>query len=172
MSWSLEDYCASQQLSLNLEALPESSRDFIARLGLPSLHPYYNTNYASLIHEISSPVQLPPQGPLLAASMEDLHNHSRWQATITWFYQTVPPFLAFVELWLRLFAGYLAPLLVLYLLCYCQQHKDRQLDTSFSFNKQRERRDDRPLRSFRVAVQEVLCLLALASSTILMTDSL
>ena len=150
-SYTLQAFCASQQ-QLKVDGLPESSREFLNRLGLPAVHPFCNPD-ASSPWSIRS---VPPHGPLLASSLRDIHDHSLKQEYVTWFYQTVPPCWAFLELWLRLFAGYVAPVAILYLV-WCRQC-------------QSERRDEQPQK--RDVSSMVPALLAMASSAILLTDSM
>jgi len=145
---TLEEYCASQT-PFDPTGLQLSTRDFLEQLGLSSRHPFCSESNVLLnILESSS---VPQQGPLLdTASL-----HDTWlDAAITWFWQYVPPYTAFVELWLRLLAGGIAPVVILYLV----------LPSSLM-----ER--SRSLAKCRRQATMNLCLLALVSSAIVMTDS-
>lgn len=137
MSWSLSDYCASQLEEPDWDAtLPSSSRLFLDRLGLPTMHPFCSPFY----QEQSN---VPGQGPILQPVHETLMD-----ALLTFVFRHVPPHLAFIELWLRLFASVVAPASLIYLLL--------QQDQCKSFDKGLARAS----------------VLAVASSMILMTDSM
>lgn len=143
--WSLVEYCASQ-LPFDFDSLPEPSREFLERLGLANRHPFCNETFLKplLLDDI------PSQGPLLFTG-EPLHD-SWWDAALTWFLQHVPPYLSFIELWLRFLAGWVAPVAVLYTLVYNER---------FPASK----------RPTREKLLERTSLIALACSTIVMTDS-
>eukprot|EP00980_Cylindrotheca_fusiformis_P021650 scaffold8505_cov130-Cylindrotheca_fusiformis.AAC.16 len=106
MVWSLEDYCASQH-GIDYGQLPESSRIFLEALNLPSVYPFCTTDGPSFHLE-----GVPPLGPL----DHRFDGESMVQKGITAFYMIAPPLLAIAELWIRLFAGYLGPIGIVYLL--------------------------------------------------------
>ena len=93
---------------------------------------------------------IPPQGPLLLQPDTLLHE-SAWDAAQTWFWQNIPSYLGFAELWLRLFAGWIAPVAVLFLLSQVERPKVDRITIS--------------------KTRQGICLVALASSAIVMTDS-
>lgn len=105
MFWSLENYCASQS-GIDFGSLPESSRLFLEGLNLPSVHPFCS--------EDALPFRLddvPPMGRL----DHRFEGESIIQSLITGFYMVAPALLAMAELWLRLFAGAIGPIGILYL---------------------------------------------------------
>jgi hypothetical protein len=171
MSWTLNDYCASQLQCLSgsscdIHGLPESSRDFLTRLGLSTVHPLCGggddaTTSSWMSRNMSSILVVPPpQGPLLASSVKQIHDFMWQEIVVTWFLKTVPPYIAFFELWLRLLAGYVTPVAILYLLWYRQQQQHNVSKT------QQQKEEDKS----RMA--NVLNLLAVAGSAIIMTDSM
>lgn len=111
---SFDDYCASQ-IPMDVTSLPATTQSFLQRLGLPTRHPFceYFLNGGSCV---ANDTEITQSGPLhLASQLQQLHD-TRYDAAVTWFWQTVPPVWAFTELWLRLLAGWLSPVLITYLL--------------------------------------------------------
>ncbi len=106
MVWSLADYCATQQ-PLDLSSLIDSSRSFVESLDLPSVHPFCNDDAGPFPME-----GVPPMGRM----EHRFEDESTLEMLITMWYMVAPPLLAMAELWLRLFAGALGPLGILYLL--------------------------------------------------------
>lgn len=142
MLWSLEDYCNSQE-PIDLTLLEPSSRDFLDALNLPSIHPFCSDEGPSFQVE-----GVPPMGDLEYGFQDE----TIFQGMITMWYMIAPPLLAMTELWLRLFAGSLSPLGILYLTmdeCKGPSRKD----------------SDAKIVSF-------VSVLSVASSLVLMTDTL
>jgi hypothetical protein len=140
--WSLEAYCKAQE-PLNLDTVAPSTRLFLESLteNVSTLHPFCFQN--------APPFQLddvPPMGPL----EHRFEDQTYPQAAFTIWRIIAPPLLAMGELWLRLFAGLLGPLGILYLV-------KLQLQPPCSVN----------LRFVSVAAT-----LSVASSLVLMTDTL
>jgi len=104
MEWSLDEYCASQPVA-NWDLLPESSRLFLEKLSLSSVHPF--CEHPSLYHDSN----IPPMGPMLA----DVHD-TVFQALVTYYFTNVPPLVAFINLWFRLLSGVAAPVGLLFLM--------------------------------------------------------
>lgn len=163
-SWSLHDYCASQR-PFAIHALSESSRGFFARLSLPVKHPYCSgaDDVSTLWRTISNSTSSIVEQPLLASSLHHLHDGSFCQKLVTWFWQTVPPYSAFLELWLRLLAGYVAPLAILYLMSRRRRRQHHQ---------QQEKPERQRQTDDGGGFARVISLLAAASSSIIMTDSM
>ena len=145
---TLIEYCASQ-IPVDTDTLPESTRDFLQRLALPTQHPFCEESYLGGARPET----------LLFSFHQNLHD--TWNdAAITWFRQRIPPVWAFSELCLRLVAGWLAPVLTLYLLL--QAH---------SLSIQREGNSVVDIKRRSTSSSSWCTLLALACSAIVMTDS-
>ena len=106
-TWSIEAYCAQQEPS-DLTSLSASSQGFIEKLQLSTIHPFCGEN-APRPYNIDG---IPPQGPLL----NNDHLESFWDVIITVIAMGMPSLAAMAELWLRLFASFLAPLGIAHLL--------------------------------------------------------
>jgi hypothetical protein len=87
--------------------LATTSRHFLGQLGLPALHPFCNESSQSRVFP-SAPEMGPPTKP---------HDNNIVEAIVTLWYYYVPPTFAFFLVWFFLFAGYIAPLGTLTLLC-------------------------------------------------------
>jgi hypothetical protein len=105
-TWSSEDFCASQ-IPADWTSLPESARSFLVHLDLPSVHPICsNHDKTSILWSDSAP----PMGyPQL------YQDETAFDTIVTMFYMMVPPFSAFISVWVRLLSGFLAPIGVLQL---------------------------------------------------------
>jgi hypothetical protein len=142
--WSLEAYCKAQA-PLNLDTVAPSTRLFLESLNehvVSTLHPFCFKN--------APPFQLddvPPMGPLEHRFADQTYP----QAAYTVWRMVAPPLLAVGELWLRLFAGLLGPLGILYLVKLQLQPPSSPVD----------------LRHVSLAAT-----LTVASSLVLMTDTL
>jgi hypothetical protein len=141
-AWTIEAYCEAQQ-PCDLLSLSSSTRAFISSLNLPTIHPFCAEN-APRPYAIPG---IPEQGPLI--------NHdyleSVWDIAVTLIAMSAPAVLAMAELWLRLFASLLAPLGIALLI-----------------------RDDlsRHNNAHTTWFLSVACLLTVASSVVLLTDTL
>jgi hypothetical protein len=144
--WSLENYCAFQQ-PIDLDALHVTSQSFLEALGLPSIHPFCESD-APPFHVDG----IPPMGRL----HRTLEDESTIGSVITFFSMVAPTLMAMSELWLRLFAGALAPLGILYLV----------------LNELNERKEDPKKEKKCPNSFSWLCIFSLASSLVLMTDTL
>jgi hypothetical protein len=169
----MESYCTAAILgrsSLFLEVpYPETTQRFLSRLMVSSIHPYCNhDNYSvdaeiprniySHVTSVSEFVQLTHR-PLSESSWNQLHDNSLWRETITTLWRWGLPYRAFIELWIRLISGYIAPLAVLCLvIMYSREYVLSQQNGKLGASKV-------------VTVQRVLKNVALASSLILLTDS-
>lgn len=147
--WSLEDYCASQQ-AIDLNSLQESSRTFLETLHLPIIHPFCDDNLNGTTLFSMDMEGVPPMGRLEHRFGEE----SVLEIIVTMWYMVAPPLLAMAELWLRLLAGALGPLGILYLLM--DEVKGR-----------RASRNDDNTRTI-----SLVCVLSVASCLVLMTDTL
>lgn len=146
-SWSIEEYCA-QQVTEDWSSLAPSSQDFFRTLALPSLHPFCRDHAADFASYYLP--NIPRQGPLQSQD----HLESVWDILATVGSMVTPPLAAMGELWLRLFASLIAPLGMAFLL-----HKE-------VFNKTGES------PSFGERHLSTICLLTVASSVVLLTDTL
>jgi predicted alpha/beta-fold hydrolase len=109
--WSIEDYCASQtpwQISTTIPHI--SSQTFLTSLQLPTVHPFCTT-FAANYSAYYLP-NIPRQGPLLHWEHLETLQDVIWTITA----QVVPSLWAMMELWFRLFAYFVAPVGLLYLL--------------------------------------------------------
>jgi predicted alpha/beta-fold hydrolase len=109
--WSIEDYCASQTpWDISTTTIHTSSHTFLTSLNLPTVHPFC-TIFALNTSAYYLP-NIPRQGPLLHP--EHLET---WQDVLfTVQAQVVPSLWAMMELWFRLFAFFVAPIGLLYLI--------------------------------------------------------
>jgi predicted esterase len=102
-SWS--EYCETSKKKIEAwEDLSESSKDFLQRLNLPSQHPNCITGN---FFDSDAPLM----GPLLK---HDYHD-SLLETITTSLIQASPTSIAMGELWFRLFAGFLSPVGIAYL---------------------------------------------------------
>lgn len=171
----MENYCKASQMgrsSLFLDApYPEATQVFLSRLMVSRFHPYCNTdnhtsveteiprNIYSHVTSVSEFVQLTHR-PLSELSWHKVHDNSFWNEIITTLWRWGLPYRAFIELWIRLISGYIAPLAVLCLaFMYCRHYLLGQKDSMLKNKKD------------VVSMQQVLKNTALASSMILLTDS-
>jgi len=148
-SWSIETFCEEQRWNVaDWTTFPISTQTFLRRLELSSLHPFC-TKFADHWEEYYIP-GIPRQGPLTS----NVHD-GPYEAFSTWFKAVVPPLAAMGELWLRLLASALAPLgivLMLHLWLFPSQIMNN-----------RER------MAYRI---HWICILTVASSVVLLTDTL
>ena len=140
---------------MDVMSLPASTQSFLERLGLPTRHPFCEEYFLEGGGCVANDTAVVQSGPLLLASqLQQLHD-TRYDAAVTWIWQTVPPVWAFTELWVRLLAGWIAPVLVTYLLF--QSHWVHYTYESVALVKKQ---------------RTLWCpLLSLACSSIVMTDS-
>lgn len=122
------------------EHLSVSAMNFLSRLNLPEIHPFCKNMGDG-------------EGQLYLSSEDDtFHFRPSWEGIVTFFSHITPPLLAMSELWLRLFAGVLAPLVSLYLL-YLLLFGIKNSKRSEKYNS-------------------VISLVGVASSAVLLTDAL
>ena len=142
--WSIGKYCDSQQ-PIDYESLDEASRTLLETLNLPSVYPFCNEGPNFFVAGV------PPMGNL----DDRFENLSIMERLVTSFYMVFPVLWAMSELWLRLFAAVLSPIGILYLISD-------------------ERRNSKNPKQGKETSGKVLtaCILTLASSTVLMTDTL
>jgi len=148
--WSLDEYCQSElarqsQLE-DWSQLPEASLDFLQSFQLPTMHPFCEATKLDDFFVAG----IPPMGPLEHA---DYHHHVG-DVIVTHLFRVLPALLAMAELWLRLFASIIAPLGIAYMLY-------QGMTTSSGSN-------NKPA-TWKLSV---LLILTVASSIVLMTDTL
>ena len=149
-------YCSSN--NDDWSQLHVTARKFLTDLNLPTTHPLCDDRNRGIF---SSDEFIVP------AKIEDLSSSdlfyeremSLWSRGLTIWYQVAPALLAMGELWLRLFAFVLAPAIVLYLIT-----TDLWLKSSTRTKKNLTMKQERN--------QAYLLLLGLASSLVLLTDTL
>jgi hypothetical protein len=148
--WSLDEYCQTELLRQRDEdwsLLPPSSLDFLRSLQLPAVHPFC---VGTRLDDFAVP-GIPPMGPLL---QEDYHYHIG-DVLVTHLYRVLPALAAMAELWLRLFASVICPVGIAYLL-YLEIAPKKDL----------------PATPNRIGLFCAGILLTVASSIVLMTDTL
>jgi predicted alpha/beta-fold hydrolase len=98
----IEEFCRStiaSSLQKPWDALPESSHKFLQHLDLLSISSFClranSYSYGNTLPDVNTSVMIEEEG---------------WDALITLFYMYAIPYLAFVNLWIRLLAGFMAPL--------------------------------------------------------------
>jgi hypothetical protein len=132
---------------------PKTSQGFLKRLGLTALHPFCST-FRDNFDAYYLP-NIPPQGPLQSSVHENL-----WERIVTIATMAVPSLRAMGELWLRLFAGALTPVGIAIL-----------LGCLFVYPGPRATADEGSVNFFRQNLS-IICILTVASSCVLMTDTL
>ena len=170
--WSLEEYCSFQKdlLVHNPSGLPSldadepywaallgethnnhaTTRQFLADLNLPTVHPFCIPDHPQNFDTQSS--SIPPMGALNVLAESKNHATNFLETLVTLWYMVAPALLAMGELWLRLFSGLMGPLGILYL-CWCTSGKI----------------DDKPPTTTKLSIAVVLTV---SSCIVLMTDTL
>ena len=118
MEWSLQSFCTQhrQDAVLDHSIHPLPTQSFLAKLGLPSLHPFCDAN-SHVTDTWLAENEIPPMGPAEIDFVE-LHEGSRWDALVTRCYMVAPKFMAMGLLWFLLFSAIIAPLGCLYLMTH------------------------------------------------------
>ena len=150
MLWSLEEYCASQQQIDFSTLLDTSARNFLETLNLPTVHPFCYDDAPPFTED-----GIPPMGRLV----HRFDDETPFEILITMWYNVAPALLAMAELWLRLFAGVIAPIGIVYLIY------DGWTNISLVSPKKTDSSDKKRNVSF-------VCVFSAASSLVLMTDTL
>jgi predicted alpha/beta-fold hydrolase len=100
--FSIDEFCSMLSLAIEnrpTSSLDEASQDFLRRLDLPRAHPFCGDGF-----EFTQP-DIPPMGSLL----QDIHE-SRLEVFVSFICMHLPALMAIGDLWMRLFAGFLAPI--------------------------------------------------------------
>ncbi|KAL9181809.1 hypothetical protein ACHAXT_012152 [Thalassiosira profunda] len=145
-------------------AAPTNEADELAYIGggvfeLP--HVTFPANgTASTLGAMHLQQQQPPLPEVASMSLLQLHDHSAWELMLTAATMSAPT-LAMMELWLRFFAVFLAPLCLAWML-------HRLIATSKSSRRDASREAKEKENGRAVAI----CTVGLASSAVLFTDSL
>jgi predicted alpha/beta-fold hydrolase len=105
MPWSLDEFCASHRGS-TWEQLPASSVAFLKKLDLTTIHPYCQ-NASAFLEDPAIPSMGPLREPVDDTTIE---------ALVTFAYAKLVPFCGFLDLWIRLVSGFLAPIGVMMLI--------------------------------------------------------
>ena len=95
---SIPSWCQAQEMPAYLQ---ESALDFLRQLNLPSVHPMC----------LSSPTIMP-----IGEEIDLSLHYSFFERCVTFCWFVLPPLIALAELWLRLFAGFIAPGVLCYLI--------------------------------------------------------
>jgi hypothetical protein len=150
MKWSLEEYC-NGQIPIDFASLQDKPGvvEFLISLNLPSTHPFCE------LDEFPAP-GVAPMGNLGFEHRFDGEN--AMNILFTLWMMVAPPLLAMAELWIRLFAGVVAPAGTIYLILYNTKHSRQQPSKSYS-------KDSRIKLSISI-ISTVL------SSLVVMTDTL
>ncbi|KAL3899286.1 MAG: hypothetical protein SGARI_006493, partial [Bacillariaceae sp.] len=157
-SWSREEYCAGQS-PVDASALTAATHQFLSALHLPSIHPFCTGNV-----KMDDP-SIPPMGAL--GMPERFEGQSTLEVVVTIWYMVAPPLLAMSELWLRLFAGAIAPLGTIYLiLLNMNMLKSFQVTTQQQAAKKKKKNKESQTKLSAVVVLTVAC------AAIIMTDTL
>jgi hypothetical protein len=152
MKWSLEEYCQGQS-PIDIVSLKEVggliTNEFFTALDLPSVHPFCE----NLEDDKFPGAGVPPMGNLGFEHRFD--GLSRYDILVTLWMMVAPPLLAMAELWLRLFAGALAPIGTIYLIFF---NEGRKQSSKYSGSS--------PVKLSAIVILTVL------SSLVIMTDTL
>jgi hypothetical protein len=151
--WTIEAYCEAQSPSDISLLASASSQLFLQALNLSTTHPFCGAQ-APVPYERDG---IPGQGPLL----HNDHLESWWDVVVTVVAMGVPSLAAMAELWLRLFASMSAPLGIAHLL------RDEFKPTTKTTTK-----GNQPDQQQRHVFTSLACLLSVASSVVLLTDTL
>jgi hypothetical protein len=149
-TWTIEAYCEAQSPSDVSLLAHASSQLFLQALNLSTTHPFCG-EHAPVPYGMDG---IPGQGPLL----HNDHLESWWDVVVTVVAMGVPSLAAMGELWLRLFASMIAPLGIAHLL------RDEFKKTTKEKNKTTQ-----PEKHIFCSLA---CLLSVASSVVLLTDTL
>lgn len=195
--WSIEEYCSKQRdlLVHNANGIPsadadhrywstllgdddngngngndhESTRRFLIDLNLPTVHPFcIGNSFASFGNDTS----IPPMGTLNFLEEIQIADGSgggySLEALLTLWYWLAPALLAMGELWLRLSAGLLGPIGIIYLLySNANTNPNANTNTNAIDNKTKPKTTATATRTTSLVI-----LLTVSSSLILMTDTL
>jgi hypothetical protein len=157
-SWSIEDWCNEQTpSSWEDDVLSSSSltRDFVQRLNLTFVHPFCNPTTVPKPYPIPG---VPEQGPLLNYD----HIETWYDALVTLVAKSTPALAAMMELWLRLFSFFIAPMSIMYLI-YIELDNAIIPNTTDKISKETQ---------YRLRLVSLACLMSCASSVVLLTDTL
>lgn len=138
--------------------LHASAQKFLSDLNLRTTHPLCDDRNKGMFssNEFVVPAQIED---LSSSDLFYEREMSLWSRGLTLMYQVMPALLAMGELWLRLFAFVLAPCIALYLIT-----NDLWLKSSRKIKQNLTMKQERN--------QAILLLLGLASSLVLLTDTL
>lgn len=158
---SIEDFCVLQlKNKVDFSTYPANTREFLANLGLSSLHPgCIHTNGSNYW---PSDDIVPQMGPA-EIDFIDLHDGSLWSALVTQLYMFVPKFLVFWFLWFLVFAPIIAPLGCLYLIGHCNASSDNMARTTHAQKSNDVQKVAPPYLSF-------VCTMTVASSLAILKD--
>ena len=160
--WTIEDYCAGQS-ALEYSNIPSvSSQTFLQSLELPTLHPFCSPPINGSDEYYLS--DIPRQGPLLQKD----HLETPWDVLVSLISVSVVPLASMAELWLRFFALLLAPLFI-GVLWFSNEGGIKSLLT---MTTEVTKPSKKLASTFRRTVMGVSCFLAMASSMVLLTDTL
>ena len=169
--WSFDEYCRLQQEqqeahAQTLASLSETSRAFLQAFHLPTLHPFC-THFANASAYYQDDI-IPKQGPLLHHD----YLETIWDRLATAMAFSVPSLWAMSELWLRFFAIGLAPLgcVLLLLSSEFQWIQPHHFARKYNTNKQQQQQQQQ--QSTFTWFLSIVSVLTVASSVVLLTDTL
>ena len=157
--WSIEEWCNAQTPSSYEDIILNDSNNndatvsaiaFLQRLNLTFVHPFCNTS-SPIYHHYHLP-GVPAQGPLLNHD----HLETWYDVLVTIIAMVAPSLVAMIELWLRLFSSIIAPIAVVYMIYF---ELTNNLDQVAMTKKE-------------CKFLSVVCIMGVACSVILLTDSL
>jgi hypothetical protein len=154
--WSIDAWCDSQQPS-DWSYLHQTSKDFLERLHLSSFHPFCEAGFRST-YQLPN---VPGQGPLLSQD----HLESAWDVIVTIIAMGLPSLAAMAELWLRLLSSLVAPLGIAQLTYFYFRRSNRA-------NIQQKVAPIGTTNDPSAAWLSATCLVTVASSVVLLTDTL
>lgn len=116
-----------------------SKQLFLQKLNLSSLHPFCNDTLKYIYHTPSYELPtIPSQGSIISNQSQQSSffyhyddnnnndNNALYESIITTYTMLIPPIIAITELWIRLFAFYIAIIGIIYLSYQQQQQQYRQ----------------------------------------------
>ena len=160
---TLAEFCQSHPPD-DWSRLPENTRLFLQQLDLPALHPLCGDDNSNLTSSLLLLLQESAAAATTSFSLQDDddNNNNDWleHFITTVLYQTLLPFMALIELWLRLFCGYFVPLALAYQFLRVHQ-QGRAATVAVADDDQKQKQQQQP----------ALFWLTLAGCMILMTDS-
>lgn len=194
-AWSIESWCNDQKPitfgatnDIANHAATTNNDAFLKKLNMPFMHPFCD-NTSQYYHRPYDIDGIPKQGPLRLFDYENhkhLFNNNIFDYLISCVTMIIPPFIAMLELWLRLFALIIAPIGITYLFyillnpfpeCNNKNNRNKNNITNKTNKKTKARNYNThgtatTNPSSFLAYLPIICTLTTASCLVLATDSL